>query len=118
MTIPASLIHRAVPVLPAADLARTNQFYRDRLQFNTIHYGDYLSVSNGQAEIHFYESKTGAGSPPASCCLLVTDIEEAYAFFASRDVIAPGHELNDPGRGRKGFSILDNSGNIIRFRQA
>ena len=36
MSINENLIRKAVPVLPAIDLVRTNQYYRDRLHFQTI----------------------------------------------------------------------------------
>lgn len=115
MSISAHLIQKAVPVLPAIDLARTNQYYRDRLHFQTFYYGDCLVVKHGQAEIHFYEPAKGEPFIHSACCLYVSNIEDVYAYFSGKDVMLPGQQLKETVRRNKEFSILDNNGNRIRF---
>ena len=115
MSINENLIRKAGPVLPAIDLVRTNQYYRDRLHFQTIFYGDCLVVKHGLAELHFYETDKREVFRGSVCCLLVSNIEDVYAYFSGKDVMLPEQQLKETVRRMKEFSILDNNGNRIRF---
>lgn len=115
MSIPSQTLLKAVPVLPARNLSQTIQFYRDRLQFEAIHYGDHLAVHVHGIEIHFVESPVHNGFQGAGCCIYVRNIEDMYAYFSARDIIQPVQGLKDTWRRMKEFSITDNNGNKIRF---
>ena len=115
MSIPSHDISKAVPVLPAGDLVKTLQYYRDKCQFQTIHYGDVLVVKFGEAEIHFYETVKKQAWAPSECCLLVSNIEDMYAYFIARDLVQPGMQLRETNRRQKEFSLMDINGNRIRF---
>ena len=108
-------MQKTIPVLPALDIDATICFYRDKLDFNVVNYGNYLIATCKNAELHFFESKDEYLCRHSGCYIMVANIEDFYARLSSRDVIRPEGKLESKPWNRKEFSIVDNNGNNLRF---
>ena len=100
------------PILPARNIQKTNLFYKDKLNFDTMYSGNYLVASKGKIELYFYEVKESIFKP-ASCYLFVSNIEDVYAYFSANGLVNPkGMLVEKPGT-IKEFFITDNNGNTL-----
>ena len=108
-------MQKTVPVLPALDMNETIIFYRDKLNFSIVNYGNYIIAYNKNAELHFFESGDKYLCKNSSCYILVNNIEDFYASLSAKDIISPDGQLQSKPWNMKEFSILDNNGNLLRF---
>jgi len=109
------MIQKIVPILPAYNISETNLFYRNKLKFGTLNYGNYLVVKKDQAEIHYSEWTAKGNFMPSSCCLFDDNVEDLYAKFSSLDLLNPKGNLKQNIFGKMEFQITDNNGNILKF---
>jgi hypothetical protein len=107
----------AAPVLPCLNMVETIKFYQ-RLGFETYMYAGYLVVNFQRAEIHFWETDDTHLANNSGCYIHVQQIEEFYQQYQNQQIIHPQGKLEAKSWGMKEFSILDNSGNLIRFGEA
>lgn len=117
MSVPGITYSKAVPVLPAIDLGKSNIFYRDILRFQTSYFGDCLLVKKGHAEIYLFEWARKEAFIASSCFIFVNNIEDVYAQFSGMDVVLPRHQLAEKVRRTKEFCINDINGNTLRFSE-
>ncbi len=111
------MLEKIVPLLPVHSLLKTISFYRDQLHFHTIHYGSSMVASKDNIALQFFEY-TGKGPLPISeCCIYVNNIEDLYARLSSLDVIRPAGQIKNPTSFPKEFSVVDNNGHTLKFRQ-
>ena len=109
------MLQKIAPVLPAFDIAATEKFFRDKMKFKTIHYGNYLLVKKDNIEIHYYLWQ-GKERFTAGCCFIYVDIiEDLYTKFSSIDVINASTNPWINSWGKREFQVTDNNGNVIRF---
>ena len=115
---------RAIPVLPARDLAATLAFY-ERLGFvetgTTWDVYRYLIISRGQYELHFFEDPDVDPLTTATGCYLrVADADALYAEWEQIGVphdAATGSRLVAPGDTQyrmREFALVDPNGNLLR----
>jgi hypothetical protein len=109
------MIQKAIPLLPAINISKTIDFYKYKLGFTSVNYGNYVMLHFKNVEIHFYYTKDKSLFVNSSCYLLVRNIEDLYGCFSSKEIINPDRQLEDKPWGTREFSIVDNNGNIIRF---
>jgi hypothetical protein len=110
-------MYKVAPILPALNLNETACFYRDKMQLSVRVYANYLIASSKYIELHFYKAYDKYLCENSSCYIMVNDIEDLYILFSSMDIIRPADKLETKAWGVKEFSIIDNSGNILRFAQ-
>jgi|GEM_PF-142452 len=104
----------AIPVLPVQDLAKSLEFYRDRLGFAVaFEFGPYAGVEREGIEIHLSEEQ----SPPVTCRVAVRGVDELYEQMQQQQVIHPDEPLATQPWGMRQFSVLDPNGNRITFAQ-
>ena len=107
---------RAVPVLPARDLANAIAFYRDVLGFETaFEMGDYAVVARGPVELHL--DATAPPAAPISARVDVAGIDALYAAVEPSGAVKADERLETKPWGLRQFSVLDPSGNRITFAQ-
>lgn len=109
------MLQKIAPVLPALDISATNVFFRNRLKFSTINYGNYLVVKKDKIEFHYYQWQGEGKFVPASCYIFDDNIEDLFAKFSSMDIMNPKGNLRNNAWGKKEFQILDNNGNVLKF---
>jgi catechol 2,3-dioxygenase-like lactoylglutathione lyase family enzyme len=114
----------AIPTLPSRSVSDTLTFYR-RLGFEgEVHtFGDYLILSRGTVELHFFTHRElRPVESPAGCYIRVSDVNGIYRAFASADLPRRGiprqDVLEDKPWGMREFAIVDPDGNLIRIGQA
>ncbi len=113
------MIQNAIPILPVSNLKATIDFFENNLGFKAFNIGSCIVLKNGAAEIQL-EYITGKNPIPViggSCCLYVTNIQDLYAQLSSRDMIKAEGKLYHSVFGITEFSIKDNNGNKIYFRE-
>ncbi len=109
------MLQKIAPVLPAFDISETSTFFRNKLKFNTINYGNYLVVRKDRIEFHYYLWQ-GKETFTTSCCFIYDDnIEDLYAAFSSLGIIQPASNKWNNSWGKREFQVKDNNGNVLRF---
>src|ERR671911_760721 len=108
-------MERAVPILPADDLALAKQFYVDKLGFQVIFEetdGErgIMGVARGTIELTIDSPMSGHGRD-ACVSLRVDDADRYYREWRERVEIAD--EPRDEYWGARSFSVHDPSGNTI-----
>ncbi len=104
----------AIPVLPVQDLAKSLEFYRDRLGFRVaFEFGPYAGVEREGIEIHL----SVEDSPPGTCRVAVRGVDDLYEQMQQQQVIHPDEPLATQAWGMRQFSVLDPTGNRITFAQ-
>ncbi len=111
------MLQKIVPYLPALNLAYTMAFYRDKLDFSAIHYGDCLVVSKQQISLQFFEYNGKGPLPLSTCCIYVDNIVDLYGKLSSLELVLPGGQLKNPTSYPKEFVVLDNNGHRLLFKQ-
>lgn len=109
------MLQKIAPILPAYDIQETNLFYKNKLKFLTINYGNYLLVKKDRIEIHYVEWSGIGKFVPVSCYIYDDNIEDLYAKFSGLDLINPKGNLKQNVFGKNEFQLLDNNGNVLRF---
>ena len=105
------------PILSAINITDTIEFYKYKLGFTAINFGNYAIVQFGQAEIHFSVVDSKKKFEKGSCYIITDNIEDLYADLSAKELIYPKGQLITKPKGYKEFSILDNNGNSIHFGQ-
>jgi catechol 2,3-dioxygenase-like lactoylglutathione lyase family enzyme len=125
----------AVTKLPAQDLDRARQFYRDRLGLEPVEERDGgLRYLCGATEFHLFASSGVPSGESTQIGFEVDDIERVVADLRSRGVVfesfdIPGLEIegdivvvpnNYPtkGSGERGAFLRDSVGNLLAIAQA
>lgn len=108
-------MERAVPILPADDLAQAKQFYIDQLGFHitfedTNGNGGIMGVARGTIELTIDSPMSGHGRD-ACVSLRVDDADRYYDEWRRKVEIA--RPPRDEAWGARTFSIHDPSGNTI-----
>jgi catechol 2,3-dioxygenase-like lactoylglutathione lyase family enzyme len=105
---------RAVPVIPAKDVAESAEFFK-RLGFSVATpMENYAIVERDSAEIHLTKSLVSAPER-TGCYLVVTDIDAMHS-----ELVSKGVGLQPPIRqpwGLREMYVVDPSGNLIRFAE-
>ncbi len=113
----------AIPILPSRSVNDTLAFFQ-RLGFDgKVHsYGDYVILTRGTVELHFFTHKElRPAESSAGCYIRVSDVESIYRAFALAELPRRGiprqDALEDKPWGMKEFAIVDPDGNLIRIGQ-
>ena len=110
------MFQKIVPVFPVHNIHKTISFYRDKLGFDTTHYGSYMVARKHQIEIQFYEFTGKAVLPMQECNIYIDNIEDLYAQFSAQEIIQPEGKMNLMSVPVKMFTIKDNNGHQILFK--
>jgi catechol 2,3-dioxygenase-like lactoylglutathione lyase family enzyme len=125
---------RTVPALPARDVARSIDFYRDVLGFEVAHSEDGFAVlRRDDAMINLWgatddtwQARSEWGCPvvsgaesfiagTASCRVEVTGVDELYDHCNDRGVVHQNAHIADQWWGTREFGVLDPDGNLVSF---
>lgn len=116
------MITSVVPKLPFIDKEATLNFYANQLDFELISdYGDYLILTMGAVELHFfaYPSLQPSKSDFMIYLRVDKDIEALYASY--KNMQPPFNDLRDlkhqPWR-QKEFSLIDPNGTLLTFGES
>jgi catechol 2,3-dioxygenase-like lactoylglutathione lyase family enzyme len=125
-----------IPALPSADVARSVEFYRERLGFDLVHAegdGGFAIVRRDDATIHLWGATdegwrerldpvrpvcSGAETfiaGTASCRIQVDGVDELYGVCAEGGIVHPNATLADQWWGSREFGVLDPDGNLVTF---
>lgn len=103
-----------IPILPVADLDRTEAFYQ-RLGFATyMRYDDYLTLHCQGVELHFLLIGIGAFQPRTAYCR-VTGVDQWHARVVQLDAGAALSAPRDQFYGIREFSLRDPDGNVLHL---
>ncbi|MEW6129367.1 MAG: hypothetical protein AB1757_20170 [Acidobacteriota bacterium] len=109
---------KSIPVLAALDLAKTLEFYAERLKFTPhIQTNDYAGVKRDGIEIHFWLCNDRHIAENTGCRIQVTNVEPLYAEYQAAEVIHPNGALAEKPWGFREFAISDCNGNLITFAE-
>ena len=111
------MLQKAVPVLPAINIGVTIDFYKCKLGFTAINFGNYAILKNKAVEIHVFMVDGKKKFEHAACYIFVDNVEDLYADLGTKELIYPKGQLVKKPRGFKEFTIKDNNGNLIHFGQ-
>jgi catechol 2,3-dioxygenase-like lactoylglutathione lyase family enzyme len=102
------------PQLPVSDVAETQEYYRDMLDFKiAFTRGEsFGGVTYGRAEIFFM--KVDEPRPGSWCCVRVDDADLLYAIYRERGVKII-EKLADRSWGMREFTIEDPNGHFFRI---
>jgi catechol 2,3-dioxygenase-like lactoylglutathione lyase family enzyme len=107
---------KACPILPAADVAATAAWYRDKLGFELhLDHGDYAILVRDGIELHFWQCEDRNIAENSSVYLRVEDIDGMHAALSRASEggrIAP---VTDREWGMREFYVWDPNGNLLRF---
>lgn len=111
------MIQQAIPVLPAINIKATIMFYENVLGFSGIDQGAGAVLKKGAVELHFFLCSDKQLCENSSCYIRVADVQCIYTDIAARGIIYPENKLQDLPGGKKGFTLKDNNGILLRFVQ-
>jgi hypothetical protein len=107
-------LRSVAPILPTADLARTQQHY-ERLGFVVrAHDGGYGTASRDGINLHFHLVAPGEVRQAGAVYLAVDDADALHAEWLAAGV-GETSDLFDPGFGVWEAAHTDPDGNLIRF---
>jgi catechol 2,3-dioxygenase-like lactoylglutathione lyase family enzyme len=128
---------RTIPALPARDVGKPVEFYRERLGFAALHVDDGFAVlERDDARVHLWEASdrswserddlrerpidSGAESflaGTASCRIETEDVDALYAELKAADVLhsVARDGVTDTDFGTREFAALDDDGNLLEF---
>ena len=111
-----SKLTQAVPVLASLDIAKTLEFYQQKLACS-ISYQDenYGIVQRDQISVHFWKCNDPEIPKQTSCYVFVEEIDALYQELSVQKIIHPNGKLEDKPWGVREFAILDSDGNLIKF---
>jgi catechol 2,3-dioxygenase-like lactoylglutathione lyase family enzyme len=127
---------QTIPALPARDVAKAVDFYRDRFGFQVLHHdGAFAVLCRDEAVLHLWQAsdeswrqraetaipvQSGAESfiaGTASCRIVASEVDELFSEYLAKEVLHPvsrgGVEATDFGT--REFSTLDLDGNLLTF---
>ena len=123
----------AIPALPVRDIARSVEFYRDRLGFALAHLdGGFAIFRRDAVEFHLWAAtdegwRDRAGSTPvvsgaesfiagtASCRIGVDGVDDLHRAVEPHNILHPNAPLRDTSYGTREFGVLDPDNNLITF---
>lgn len=109
---------RTIPILPSLNLSSTENFYKEKLGFETVaNYGNYLIMQRGDCVLHFWPCDDENLPKNSSCYVHLQGVDELYTEYQKAGVIHPNSSLSEQYYGLRDFSILDGDGNLIKFGQ-
>lgn len=112
---------RAIPILPARNLADTRAFY-ERLGFETVGwwpetFGGYAILVKGDLELHFFRfAELDPTKSYAQCYWRVTDVDAVYDQIASAGFRVTSPE--DKPWGMRECALGDPNGTLVRIGQS
>jgi catechol 2,3-dioxygenase-like lactoylglutathione lyase family enzyme len=112
---------RAIPILPARNLADTRAFY-ERLGFETVGwwpeaFGGYAILVNGDLELHFFRFvELDPAKSYAQCYWRVTNVDAFRDRIASAGVPVTAPE--DTPWGTRECALGDPNGTLVRIGQS
>jgi uncharacterized glyoxalase superfamily protein PhnB len=109
------MLNKAIPVLPAADIRETLDFYEAKLGFTGTNYGSYGILKLKTIEIHLVMKTLRTSNVLSGCLIMVENIEDFYTAICAKGLIDLKNKLADKPWGTKEFTITDNNNNLIRF---
>ena len=126
---------RAVTKIPAQNLDRARQFYRDRLGLEPFEEREGgLRYVSGTTEFHIFASSGAASGRSTQLGFEVEDIDEAVADLRARGLEFENFDLGDlevtdqivtvpdnypsKGTGERGAFFFDSEGNLLALGQA
>lgn len=128
------LLH-ATPALPVRDIARSVEFYRDKLGFAVVHQeGEFAIVARDDVSIHLWAANDeswrarGPASPvvsgaesfiagTASCRVSVQGIDELHRIVQPLGILHPRGSLRATPWGTREFGVLDLDRNLVTFAE-
>jgi catechol 2,3-dioxygenase-like lactoylglutathione lyase family enzyme len=134
MTSPFAAAH-AVTKLPAQNLDRARQFYRDRLGLEPVEEREGgLRYVCGPTEFHIFASTGAASGRSTQMGFEVEDIDEAVADLRARglefesfdlghlevtdQIVTVPNNYPSKGTGERGAFFFDSEGNLLALGQA
>jgi uncharacterized glyoxalase superfamily protein PhnB len=116
------MIKAIIPRLPAKDIAETEKFYKEHLDFETVsRLDDYLIITRNGIELHFYQNRVlNVQKNNIMLYVRVSDqIQELHdkAVNDSVPFIVLG-KLEEKPWGEIEFSLLDPNHNLLTFGQS
>ncbi|BCX04699.1 MAG: bleomycin binding protein [Candidatus Roseilinea sp.] len=110
------MLINAVPVLPAADIADTLAFYRQKLGFHVRHQEEeYGIIVRDTVEVHFWRCGDRRIAENSSCRITVQGIEALFDHASKHGIVHPNAPLEAKPYGVREFAITDVNGNLIWF---
>lgn len=112
---------QVIPKLPAIHLDQTQSYFEKALGFTlNSRYPDYMIMSSGDTELHFFEFKEL--DPLTNYSMIYirvpANIEELYGKLeAAGAMMHPNGRLETKPWGLKEFSILDPNHTLLTFGQ-
>jgi catechol 2,3-dioxygenase-like lactoylglutathione lyase family enzyme len=115
------MIKAIIPRLPAKDIAETEKFYKEHLDFETVsRLDDYLIITRNGIELHFYQNRVlNVQKNNIMLYVRVSDqIQELHDKAVNDRVpfIVLG-KLEEKPWGEIEFSLLDPNHNLLTFGQ-
>lgn len=110
------MLKTAAPILASLNEKETIQFYTEKLGFTlNSNWDGYLIFSRDEIGIHLWPCDNEEIAKNTGCYIYVTEADNLYAEYTSRDIIHPNGKLIVKPWKMKQFSVLDNNGNLINF---
>ena len=127
---------RSIPALPVRDMARSVEFYRDKLGFTLMHQESEFAIFRRDAvEIHLWAAsdetwRTRPGPNPvvsgaesfiagtASCRVEVEGVDELHQVLQPLGILHGNAPLRDQPWGSREFGVVDPDNNLITFFQS
>jgi len=124
---------QAQPALPVRDMARSIDFYRDKIGLSFVLENEGFAIfRRDSVEIHLWLARdeswrtredarpvtSGAESflaGTASCRILVEGVEELYRTLQPFGIIHGNAPLTDQPWGDRDFAVQDPDGNLVTF---
>lgn len=111
-------LQSVAPELPSLDLARTRQFYEQKLGFKTVsQYDDYIIFERDNIWINYFHCHDTEQPKSASCYIYVNDAKKLYEELQQHQIIHPHGMLRDRPYGVREFAVLDDNGCLLKFGQ-
>jgi hypothetical protein len=107
---------RCIPVLASLNIRESQDFYVQKLGFNSTVYEahDYLIVRRDEMELHFWLTDNRAFPENTSCYIRGGQVPALYAEYVARNVPKLSAFEVRPWN-MKEFYIHDPHGNLLRF---
>jgi catechol 2,3-dioxygenase-like lactoylglutathione lyase family enzyme len=127
---------QTIPALPARDVAKAVDFYRERFGFQVLHHdGGFAVLCRDEAVLHLWQAsdeswrERAEGDAPvqsgaesfiagtASCRIVASEVDELFSEYQAKEVLHPVSRggVEDTDFGTREFSTLDVDGNLLTF---
>ena len=129
-------LSQTIPALPARDVARAVDFYRDRFGFQVVHHdGGFAVLCRDEAVLHLWEAsdetwrERNSGAAPvqsgaesfiagtASCRIVASEVDDLFSEYQAKEILhsVSRDGVEDTDFGTREFSTLDLDGNLVTF---